>query len=302
MLNRTLINSILVFIAGSSYGFIVPIVKTANEAGISPDMFLPLQYLVGFVVCWVVVAVRGVKLRGGKQLASLLVLGVFTGATSIFYYQAVTRLPASAALTLLFQYLWMSVIIECVHKKVLPSKSTVAAVVVVLVGAAFATGLVDGNVKSLDSLGVLYGLASAFFYALYLYFSGSVAVEQPTEVRTLMLTLGGLLGTSLVCPSAYWVSLPDPATWPYTLILAFLGIILPTSLINYASPKLSAGMVSVMASSELPLGVLTAWVFVNDVPSGLVLFGCALVFAGILVKQAPLLVARHVNTSYGQRK
>ena len=73
--------------------------------------------------------------------------------------------------------------------------------------------------------------------------------------------------------------------------MSILGVILPTTLINYASPKLSTGMVSVMASSELPVGILAAWVLVGDEPTPLVLFGAALVLVGIILKQLPTLLS-----------
>lgn len=291
-MNKTLKNSLLVFVAGSSYGFIVPIVKGANEVGVFPHTFLPLQYWTAFLVCLAIVLVKRTRLRFLKQLGSLAILGFFTGSTSICYYTAVTLLPASAALTLLFQYIWISVLIECFHQKKLPAVSTVIAIVIVLIGTVFATGFFDGSAASLDPVGVAFGCGSAIFYALYLYCSGRVATTQPTVVRTMMLALGGIIITSIVSFDTYTTALPDPNIWPFAILCALAGILLPTTLINYASPRLSAGMVSIMASSELPVGILAAWAIVGDEPSGLVLFGAALVFAGIIVKQAPALMKR----------
>lgn len=286
-MNRTLVNSLLVFIAGASYGFIVPVVKSAGDSGIFPNTFVPLQYLVALIVLLVVMFVRRVKWCAPKKLASLALLGVFTGGTSICYYTAVSLLPSSAALTLLFQYIWVSVLIECLHKRKAPARSTVIAIVIVLIGTVFATGLLDGSIGALDPVGVAFGFASAVFYALFLYYSGMIGTNQPTVLRTTMLVAGGLVFTSIASPTAFTVALPDPATWPYAVALAVMGILFPITLINYASPKLTTGMVSIMASSELPVGILAAWALVGDTPSPLVLFGAALVFVGIIVKQVP---------------
>lgn len=286
-MNRTFLNSLLIFIAGASYGLIVPVVKGAGEIGIYPSTFLPLQYLVAFLVCLVIMLVRRMKWASPKRLIPLALLGFCTGGTSICYYSAVTLLPSSAALTLLFQYIWISVLIECLHKKALPARSTIIAIVVVLIGTLFATGLLDGNLNALDPVGVLFGFGSALFYALFLYYSGIIGAGQSTILKTAMLALGGLIFTSIVSPSAFTTSLPDPSTWPYAIGLAILGILFPVSLINFASPKLTTGMVSIMASSELPVGILAAWALVGDVPSPLVLFGALLVLVGIVIKQIP---------------
>lgn len=291
-MNQTFLNSLLVFLAGSCYGFVVPAIKGASEMGIYPNTFVPLQYLVAFLVCLTIMLVRRVKWAAPKTLGSLALLGVFTGGTSICYYSAVSLLPSSAALTLLFQYIWISVLIECLHKKALPARSTMAAIGIVLIGTVFATGLLDGSVGSLNPLGVAFGLGSALFYALFLYYSGMLGAGQPIILRTTMLAAGGLIFTSIASPDAYIAALPDPATWPFAIGFALLGILIPTSLINFASPKLTTGMVSIMASSELPVGIFAAWAIVGDAPSPLVLFGALLVLVGIVVKQAPTLARK----------
>lgn len=279
------------FLAGSTYGFIVPVIKHGADVGIFPSTFIPMQYLFSLIVCLVIMFARRIPWGSPRQFLPLVVLGFFTGGTSICYYNAVTLLPSSAALTLLFQYIWVSVLIECIHKKKLPTASTVVAVVIVLIGTVFATGLFDSAAQPLDPIGVAYGIGSAVFYALFLYVSGTLGTEQPFVLRTTMLALGGLIISSIVQPMAYVNALPNPETWPYAMGLGCLGILIPTSIINFASPHLSAGMVSIMASSELPVGILAAWAFVADVPTPLVLFGAFLVLVGIVCKQAPTLYA-----------
>lgn len=290
--NATLIDSALVFVAGSSYGFIVPVIKTAAAQGVFPASFLPLQYLVALVVLLAIMFATKTRWGAPRGFLPLAILGIFTGGTSTCYYTAVTLLPSSAALTLLFQYIWISVVIECVHRRRLPTPSSVVAIIIVLVGTLFATGLMDGSAQALDPVGVAFGLGSAVCYALFLYLSGTLGTDKSPVLRTTMLAAGGLLVTSLINPACYAVSMPDPATWPYAIALAAMGILLPTALINFASPRLSAGMVSIMASSELPVGILAAWAIVGDAPTPLVFLGAMLVLVGIFVKQVPSIVRR----------
>ncbi len=285
MKNNTLFNALLVFLAGASYGFIVPAVKSAVAIGVHPEDFLPLQYLIALVVCMGYALVRRVRFASAVDCAKMALLGVFTGLTSICYYSSVALLPSAAALTLLFQYVWVSVLIECVVERHLPSRSTIIAVIIVLVGTVFAAGVFEGALGTLDPLGVALGAGSAVFYALFLYLSGRIGADQPSTLRAAMLPIGGLIITSLANPACYATAFFDLNVWPYAVGMSVLGVILPTTLINYASPKLSTGMVSVMASSELPVGIFAAWALVGDAPTPLVLFGAALVLVGIVVKQ-----------------
>lgn len=282
-------NSILVFIAGASYGFIVPVIKTAGSVGIYMPTFVPLQYLIALIACVIFVSARCIsgrlKLLPIKKLLPLTILGICTGGTSLCYYGAVALLPSSAALTLLFQYVWVCVLLECIQQRRLPSKSSVISVAIVLVGTIFATGLFDGTVSDLNPFGVLCGIGSAVFYALFLYLSGIVGAKENVALRAMMLAFGGLVTSSIVTPQAFSLAIADATVLQYSLALSFLGILFPTTVINYASPKISAGMVSIMASSELPVGILAAWWLVSDVPSPTVLFGAFLVLAGIVCKQ-----------------
>lgn len=277
--------ALIVFAAGASYGFIVPTVKTSNAFGIYPTEFLPLQYLFALAVCLAFALVRRVRWPRRIDCAKMSLLGVFTGLTSICYYQSVSLLPSAVALTLLFQYVWVSVLIECIANRRLPTRSTVVAVVIVLTGTVFAAGLLEGSAQRLDPLGVLLGLASAVFYALFLFFSGRICTDERPAARATMLAVGGLIVTTIANPGCYATDFFNPEIWPYAVLMGALGVILPTTLINFASPKLSTGMVSVMASSELPVGIFAAWAIVGDAPSALTLLGAALVLAGIVVKQ-----------------
>ena len=291
-MNKTLANALLVFLAGSSYGFIVPAVKTAMAIDVFPIDFLPLQYLVAVPLCLSYTLFRHVKFGSPLSCAKLAILGVFTGCTSICYYTSVSLLPGAVALTLLFQYVWVNVLIECVVERRLPERSTVVAVAIVLVGTLFAAGVFEGTIGTLDPVGIALGAGSAVFYALFLFFSGRVGVDQPAPLRATMLACGGLAVTSLANPACYTTAFFDPMTWPFAIGFSLLGVIVPTTLINYASPKLSAGMVSVMASSELPVGIISAWIIVGDAPTPLTLLGAALVLAGIVYKQVPNLTGK----------
>lgn len=288
-MNRTLAYSFLVFLAGSSYGFIVPCVKIASAHGVDVTDFLPAQYLLAFLLMAVVVLIRRISFAKSAEMLKLAGIGIATSCTSLCYYSAVSLLPSAVALTLLFQFVWIGVVINSVAERKLPGRSTVVAMAIVLAGTVFAAGILDASFSELDPKGVALGLGSALFYALFLFLSGKVGTEYALPLRTMSLSFGGVIVTSAMNPGFFTGALWDAAIWPYAALLAFLGIIVPTSLIAFASPKLPSGMVTIMASSELPVGVLAAWAIVADVPSAATLFGVCLVLAGIVFNQLPAL-------------
>lgn len=288
-MNRTPAYALLVFLAGSSYGFIVPCVKIASAHGVDVTDFLPAQYLLAFLLMAAVTLARRISFAKPAEMLKLAGIGVATSCTSLCYYSAVSLLPSAVALTLLFQFVWIGVAINSIAERKLPDWGTVIAMAVVLAGTVFAAGLFDASFSDLDPKGIAFGLGSAVFYALFLFLSGKVGTEYALPMRTMMLSFGGFLVTSAMNPGFFTGALWDAAIWPYAVLLAFLGIIVPTSLIAFASPKIPAGMVTIMASSELPVGVLAAWAIVADVPSPTTLFGVFLVLAGIIGNQLPAL-------------
>ncbi|MBR5259416.1 MAG: DMT family transporter [Eggerthellaceae bacterium] len=292
-MDKTLTYALLVFLAGSSYGFLVPVIKVAESAGVHVADFLPLQYLLAFFIMGAVTVARRIPFATPREFVTLAAVGLFTSCTSLCYYRAVAMLPSAVALTLLFQFVWIGVVLDAVATRKLPDRTTLIAVVIVLLGTAFAAGLFDMSIASLDPMGIAFGLGSALFYALFLFSSGRVGTEFAVPLRTMGLSFGGFVMTTLMNPGFVFVAMTDALIWPCALLLAFLGIIIPTGLIAFASPKLESGVVTIMASSELPVGVLAAWLIVSDTPSLLTLFGVALVLVGIVYNQWPALRAAY---------
>lgn len=282
---RKLVYALLIFLAGASYGFIVPVIKAATSFDITMAGLLPSNYLTAFVISAVVVLIRRPKLPTKRGFLQLALLGMLTSCTSACYYRAVALLPSAVALTLLFQYVWIGVVIDCVTSKKPPTLWTSVAIVVVLVGTALAAGVFEGAITTLDPVGVACGLGSALFYALFLFFGSRVQSDAAAPVRTMMVGIGGFIVLTAMNPAYFTTSFLDTFTWPWAVLLAFLGILVPVSIVGLAGPHLSVGTVNVMASSELPVGILTAWLFMADVPSGLALVGSALVLAGIFIAQ-----------------
>lgn len=302
-MNKTLTYGLLVFIAGASYGFIVPIVKTAASFGIDVNDFLPLQYIAALLVMGGAAAAlwRKTAHPSGVDALKLASIGLFAACTSLCYYRAVTLLPSSVALTMLFQFVWIGPLIDCIAERKLPSPTTVLAIAIVLVGTAFAAGLFEEGTSNLDPLGIAVGLASAVFYSLFLFLSGRIATQYCVPIRTSMLCIGGFATTFIVNPGVFSSVAAQPSVIVFALIMGAVGVVIPTGLIAFASPKLSPSMVSIMAASELPVGVIAAWIFIADAPTGLGLFGVALVLAGIVVNQIPALLSHRQKRRAGGR-
>jgi drug/metabolite transporter (DMT)-like permease len=162
-----------------------------------------------------------------------------------------------------------------------------------MVGAVLATGLAQSGFSpaTLNPLGIAFGLLSAVFYTAFLVLSSRVATSQPAVNRTLFTAIGSLAATMLLLNPALLLDIGTTglpllaANVPLALALGLTGICLPVFLISLSSPKLPSGLTTVMASSELPSGVICAVLFLGDPLPLSVGLGVVIVIVGIVLSE-----------------
>ncbi len=172
-----------------------------------------------------------------------------------------------------------------------PSRSILIALPVVLVGVFLISGLADEQAYGADpALGVVLGVATAFFYAGYLLVirrSGRDARRPagPVAIATLSTAVvaagvGVPLGELNVVP-----------TWPahgwllaYGVTSQFLGYLL----ISVSLPRLPAVVTSIILLAQPVATVVLAMILLAETPSPAQLAGVALVVGGIALATVPV--------------
>jgi drug/metabolite transporter (DMT)-like permease len=282
---KTLKYAFLVFLGGACYGVMVPLVRTAHALGFTVPQVMFAQYGVGTVALGLVALIFTRQKMPLKQVLQLLALGVPTAGISFCYYHALTLLSSAAALTLLFQFVWMGVLFDAIVQRKLPSKMTILAVLLVVGGTFFAAGIFEESGTRLNALGVVYGLASAVLYTAFLHLSSKIATDQPTTNRVFFTTVGSFVATICITPSIF-TSLPVTLDFVWiALPLALIGIVAPIYLIQKAAPKIPVSITTIMASSELPSGIIFGVIFLSDSVSHLEVLGVIVILVGIVLSQ-----------------
>ena len=115
----------------------------------------------------------------------------------------IKTVPASIAIILLFQFVWVGIIIEAVATKTLPSKEKVISVIFLLAGTFLSSGLLEKSAGDFDTTGIILGLLSAVTFATYIFVSGKVAVEVPSLPRGVLLMAGALTLVMIVFPPTF---------------------------------------------------------------------------------------------------
>ena len=284
--------SLVVFAGGACYGIIGSVVKLAYGDGYSFPQVTCTQTvfaLATFLLLALIDRLRGFRRMrlSWKQRAQLAAMGLVSAGTTTFYYLSLSLLPASVAIALLFQFTWMGFIFEVFCTRQRPHAASLAAVAVILLGTVFASGLAEGSLDELNPLGVAFGLLAAVCCASFMFLSGRVVTDAPVQQRGLWASVGYFAAGMAVCPDYFASGALASGLWSYGLVLGPLSFVLPMILFGIGCARISPGLSTIMASSELPISVACAVLILHEAVTPLQLLGTAIILLGVAVAQLP---------------
>jgi drug/metabolite transporter (DMT)-like permease len=287
---RKTLAAVQVFIGGSSYGLMATTYKLAYGAGFSWHQVVASQVWFGlsaFVAACIVSAGFGTKWSKltRREIVQLIALGALSCATSILYCFAMTVLPVSVALTLLFQFTWIGLVIQMIATKSAPKITEAAAAGVIVVGTFFASGVYQtGLIGSYSLVGLACAFAAAITCALFVALSGRVKSRCSVFQRGVFISLGACVASISICPDYFSSGIIGGIT-PFGLVLGIFGIFLPVFFFSLGTPHLSEGVSTIMAASELPAGLVVSMLVLGDHVEAVQWVGVAVILAGVMLSQ-----------------
>lgn len=303
MQKNTLKYSALVFLGGASYGIMATTVKFALSDGFEWTQIVASQPLFGaalFAIVLLALTIAGkrpVKLSP-RSIISLLGLGLTTCTTCVLYNFALTKLPVAVAITLLFQFTWIGVVIQIIVTKRRPHMAELAAAAVILGGTLFASGVFSETLADVDPLGVVCGLLSALSTALFMFLSGRIGTDLPAIQRGLFVCLGACILGFITCPDYFTSGALQAGIWKYGLILGAFGLLIPVIMFGIGTPHLPTGLSTIMAASELPCGILISVFLLGEPIDALQTAGIVVILAGVVISQLPNLLPRRQRSPH----
>jgi drug/metabolite transporter (DMT)-like permease len=286
-MNRTLA-IILVLIGGSSYGLISPAVKMAYDAGFSPADVTSSQYFAAAAVLIVIALfqLRHLRQLQGRDLLLLTFLGLLSTGTSVFYYIALSYLPASLAIVLLFQFTWVVMLIDYLVTRTKPTRSKWLALLLIFFGTVFAVDLLHSEWGDVSLLGLGLGFLSSLTYAAFLYFTSYVRAGSSPFLNSALIAIVSTLSVFLIFPPKFlWNGSLGEGLWVWALIIGGLGQVIPPILFNIGIPKIGGSLAAVLGAIELPVAVISAFLLLHEAVAGVQWVGIALILVGIVITE-----------------
>jgi drug/metabolite transporter (DMT)-like permease len=231
----------------------------------------------------------------GRARRLAAVAGVFFAGDLLFWHHAIEAVGAGLATVLgNLQVLVVGVVAWLVFGE-RPSRSTFAAVPVVLLGVVLISGVVGTGAYGADpTLGVVLGVLTALCYSGYLLLIrlGGRDVRRPAGPVAI-----ATLATALVASAAGTVTgdldlTPGPASLFWLAMLGITSQSIGYLAISISLPRLPAVITSIILLVQPVVTVGLSMVLLGERPSAGQLLGVALVIGGIAVATVPIAQVR----------
>lgn len=284
---------VVVLLGAASFGILSTIVKLAYAKGFDVGQVVTSQLWLGALFCWFLVL--GYKLAGtnislhASKGWKILVSGFPLGMTSFAYYKCVEFVPASIAILLLFQFVWMGILLDFLLKRKLPSPLQTISVLVLILGTVLAAGIVDQSDLTWSLPGIGYGLLAAFGYAVFIYVNGTPNNAHFMLTAALRSTGGALFSMLFFLPWEGLDGLFTNGLLNYGIPLAIFGLVIPPVFFAWGIPKIGTTEASILSGIELPVAVLSASVILHEYVSIWQWLGVLLILGAITYPQVSAL-------------
>ncbi|MFH7000719.1 DMT family transporter [Flavobacterium bizetiae] len=269
MKNNVLKGSLFIALGASSYGMLATFVKMAYQEGFSTAEVTLSQYILGFAGLLILSLFSKTKQKvktdksGFKSVFKLILAGTSLGLTSTFYYLSVQYVPVSVAIVLLMQTVWMGVIAEMIIYKKIPGVRKIISVLIILIGTVLATNLLQESVI-INWTGFFWGLMAALSYTATMYSSNNIELDSPPLRRSLFMILGGVIVIALIFHSSMNFNFSTGIFLRWGIVLSLFGTILPPLLFTRGMPLTGMGLGAIIASVEIPVSILVAYIWLKE--------------------------------------
>ena len=212
-----------------------------------------------------------------------IIAGIFFAGDLTFWHHAIEYVGAALATVLGNLQVLVVGIVAWALLGERPSRATLIALPVVLLGVALISGVGGGAYGADPVLGVVLGIATAFCYAGYLL----VIRRGGRDIRRPAGPVAIATASTAVAAAVVGLVVGDLDPTPEVASLAWLAVLGITSqsagylLISLSLPRLPAVLTSIILLAQPVVTVGLAMVLLGEEPSRIQLAGVALVIGGI---------------------
>ena len=281
------LSPLFIVLAGCLWGSMGIFVRRLNDAGIQSMSIVFIRALFTAAITFALTALRNKELLKIKLRDIWIFAG--TGLISIVlfnfcYFTAISMMSLSAAAILLYTSPIFVMLLSAMIYKERITVQKVIAVVLSLAGLSLVTGVFGG--ARLTPMGIVFGLLSAFGYAMYSIF-GRAAINRGYGSLTTTawsFAFAALFSAFFADYGAIFGAVSDSALIiPYTVVFAIVASVAPYVLYSLGLRGTETGKAAVIASVEPIAASLFGIILYHEIPTVQSVFGILLVLAALVM-------------------
>lgn len=204
---------------------------------------------------------------------------------NLCYFSAIKEMSLSVAAILLYTSPIFVMLLSAIFFKEKITVRKIVAMAVSIFGLCLVTGLFEGQI-SVSLSGILFGIGSAFGYALYSIFTRAAINRgyNPLTITGWSFTFAALFSAFLTDYKACSEMLTaDISMLGFSAIFAVVVTVLPYALYSLGLTGTENGKAAILASAEPVAATIYGALFFGEIPSVIGIIGIITVIAGILI-------------------
>ncbi|MBE7065859.1 MAG: hypothetical protein E7384_08635 [Ruminococcaceae bacterium] len=279
--------TVYVLLAGILWGAMGVFSSKLNLLGMGSFDIAQVRVTLGLVLVGLYLAIFDRKMFKIKLKDVWCFIG--TGIVSLLlfsccYFSAIELTGLSVAAVLLYTAPTFVMIMSLILFKEKMTANKLIALVMSLLGCILVSGVLSGG--SVSFAGVLFGIGSGFFYALYSIF-GRFAINRGYGSWTMVFYT--FLFCSIGCAFftdwkvVYEVATLSPSSWLIFGGTALITAFLPYVFYSKGLEGLESSKASIVASVEPVVGTIMGMIFFGQFPSAMGYVGIVLVLGAIVI-------------------
>lgn len=283
--------ALLVFLGACSFGFSSTLVKLTLADGYHVRDAAGAQVFFGTLVLWFFYLLRKIIKQSSEKNGSerepkwkVVLAGFSTGLVTLTLYKSLDYLPASIAVILLMQFVWIGALLEYLLFRRKPSRTELLSIFIVLGGTVLATGFIEESSFQVSLPGVLFGLLAAAFYSVFLLVNSHVGNSYPSVQKSALMLTGACFIIFIIYPPVFFFNgVFTAGLWKWGMLLALVSAIIPPLFFAIAIPHVGVSLSSILSSVELPVAVVVAHLILGEPVTFLQWLGVALILSAVIL-------------------
>lgn len=274
------------FAAAFFFSFIAIISKNLLLGGLMPIQLMFYQFTLTLVLLGIWIGIRnpGDLKISKRQLLHLALQGIIgSTGTNFFFYMALGHMSAGLASMLLFLNPVFVTLFFAVTGMRHLKWYNYASVMLAMSGAALVLGILGKAPIAATAIGIVFGLMSSLCYAFFNVFADlKLQTIKPNVINFYTALFGAVISGSVIVSAQIPLTLQLTQV-PMIFLLTLCAGILPVIFIFSALKIIGSEKLTVVATIELPITLILAFLFLKEQMNPLQIVGVLLILSATLL-------------------